>query len=283
MFGALSTAVLLEKLKEKTGKNQAELEALAREKSQRFHGLLSQEAALFLLAKEAGITVDEKPLQPQPINQLQAGSTNVDVIGTVKKVFPPKEFQNKNKPGTGRKASVLIADATGEIFAAFWHADTEKTQTIPVGATLLLRNVSVSSFNNQTGLNFGYRSEIRINPAEAAALSLPTIEIRQTTLGEIKTPAVNLNVQATVEEVQPIYEFTKSNKETGKLQRIRLTDGEAELQAVAWNEKTTETDRLKPGMRILLENTRAKQNLRAEMELSIDSNTRIVVTEKKDA
>lgn len=277
---SIPNSEILAKLQEKTGKSEEELNAIAEEKTKRFNGLLSKEAALFLLAREAGIFIEGKPLQPVPINQLQAGSSNIDVIGVVKRVFPPKEFQNKNKPGTGKKASVLIADSTGEIFATFWHHDAEKTLQIPTGTTILLRNVAVSSFNNQTGLNFGYRSELQLNPEQAQSVSLPKIELQKTKMGEIKNQAFNLNVEGIVDEIFPTREFTKSNGEGGKLQRIRLTDENAEIQAIAWNEKTQETENLKVGWRILLENTRSKTNLRGDLELSIDSNSRIVILEK---
>jgi replication factor A1 len=270
----------MEQLKKKTGKSEEELDAIAEEKTQKFNGLLSKEAALFLLARENGIVVEGKPLQPIPINQLLVGSGNVDVIGIAKRIFPVKEFQNKNKPGTGKRASVLIADATGEIFATFWHHDAEKTNTIPTGATVLLRNVSVSNYNNQTGLNFGYKSEIEINPKQANELTLPTIEIQKAKIGEIQEPAFNLNVEGKVDEVFAVHEFTKSNGEGGRLQRIRITDENNEIQAIAWNEKTSETENLKSGWKIRLENTRSKNNLRGETELSIDSGTRIVILEK---
>jgi replication factor A1 len=275
-----SSQELLEQLKKKTGKSEEELDAIAEEKTQKFNGLLSKEAALFLLARENGIVVEGKPLQPIPINQLLVGSGNVDVIGIAKRIFPVKEFQNKNKPGTGKRASVLIADATGEIFATFWHHDAEKTNTIPTGATVLLRNVSVSNYNNQTGLNFGYKSEIEINPKQANELTLPTIEIQKAKIGEIQEPAFNLNVEGKVDEVFAVHEFTKSNGEGGRLQRIRITDENNEIQAIAWNEKTSETENLKSGWKIRLENTRSKNNLRGETELSIDSGTRIVILEK---
>ncbi len=277
---SVSSTEILAKLREKTGKTEVELNASAEEKTRQFNGLLSKEAALFLLAREAGIFIEGKPLQPIPINQLQAGSGNVDVIGMVKRVFPAKEFQNKNKPGTGKRASVLIADSTGEIFITFWHHDTEKTNQIPIGSTVLLRNVSVSSYNNQNSLNFGYRSEVQINPPQAQEISLPKIEIQKTKISEIKNPAFSLNVEGKVDEVFAPHEFTKSNGEGGKLQRIAIQDGESEIQVIAWNEKTEETSNLKPGWKILLENTRSKQNLRGDWELSIDSSTRIVIIEK---
>jgi hypothetical protein len=110
---------------------------------------------------------------------------------------------------------------------------------------------------------------------------LPTVEITKTKIGEIKQETFNLNVEGTVDEVFGLREFVKSNGEGGKLQRIRITDENSEMQAIAWNEKTEETSSLKPGWKILLENTRSKMNLRGDWELSIDAATRIVVLDKR--
>ncbi len=275
---SVSSTEILAKLREKTGKTEEELNAIAEEKTRQFNGLLSKEAALFLLAREQGIFVEGKPLQPIPINQLQAGSGNVDVIGVVKRVFPAKEFQNKNKPGMGKKASVLLADSTGEIFVTFWYKDAEKTFSISTGTPLLLRNVSISTYNSQTQANFGYRSSLEQNPPQAKEISLPKIEVAKKTIKEITGSAFGINLEAIVEEIFPIKEFTNQKGEGGKLQRIQLKDSTASIQAVAWNEKVQETQLLKAGQAIVLENCRAKAGWQTGIELSLDANSRIVQT-----
>ncbi|MBU0635402.1 DUF2240 family protein, partial [Candidatus Micrarchaeota archaeon] len=62
---------LLAKLQEKTGKTEEAINKQLEEKTKKFSGLLSKEAALFLLAKEAGITPNQDRLvELTPINQL---------------------------------------------------------------------------------------------------------------------------------------------------------------------------------------------------------------------
>lgn len=269
-------------LQQKTGKTAIEIESLIEEKTTRFGGLLSKEAALFLLAKEAGLTQTSELVQLVPINQLQNGMNRVDVFGIVKRVFAPKEFPNKTKPGTGKKASVLLADQTGEIYVTFWHHDTEKTHQIPTGAPILLRNVSVSSFNNQNQLQFGYRSQLQINPAQTKQIPVPVFEIQKTKINQLVPNSFGLYLQAQVDEIFPIKEFSRSTGETGKLQRVALTDETGEINGVAWNEKVRETENIKVGTVILLENCRAKTGWQNQTEISIDSGTRIVIVQEPE-
>lgn len=278
----LTEEALLEKLQTKTGKSKAELETLAEEKTQKFAGLLSKEAALFLLAKEAGAVESQAlqlPAQPIPINQLQAGQSKVDVIAVAKQIFPVKEYANKNKPGTGKRASILLADQTGEIFVTFWQQDTEKLNAIPTGTILLLRNLSVNSYNGQTQLSFGYKSSLEQNPKQAKTLSLPPVRAEKKQLTELSLPAFGIHLEGILENLEPEKTFQNQQGEEGKLQRFSFRQGDEIYPGVAWNEKTNEISQCKVGQTILLENTRAKQGWKGQTELSVDKNTRIVITD----
>ncbi|MBU0635902.1 hypothetical protein KKE06_02640, partial [Candidatus Micrarchaeota archaeon] len=204
-----------------------------------------------------------------------------DILGVAKHVFSVIEFKNKEKPGTGKKASILLADATGEVFVTFWHKDTEKIQNIPSGTPILLRGVSVSSYNNQTQVSFGYRSQLETNPSQAQEITLPQITLEKISIKEIQPPLFNFCLEATVDEVLPVKEFITQKGENGKLQRIRLMDKNDSILAVAWNEKVLESEMLKPGQKILLENVRAKTDWQGGKEISLDKNARIIVLEEK--
>ncbi|MDO8625645.1 MAG: DUF2240 family protein, partial [Candidatus Diapherotrites archaeon] len=101
------SGTLLDQYLTKTGQTPEQAQARILEKTQKFAGLLTEDAALFLLAKEAGVETDalQAPLKPTPIGELTSGQTRVSVLAIAKTIFPPKTFANKTKPGTNKRQS----------------------------------------------------------------------------------------------------------------------------------------------------------------------------------
>lgn len=280
MEAAYASEELLDQLSQKTGQSRDEIQEKILEKTRKFSGLLNEEAALVLLAKEAGITqIPKRIFSPTPLNQLQSNQSTADVVGRVKRVFAPKPFTNK-QGGTGKKASVLIADSTAEQFVAFWNNDADLLDKIKTNDVLAIQNAVVREFNGQCQLSFGYASSLELNPAKITA-ELPSFETKIMKLSEIKEMAYNISVEAKIEEVLPIKEFSRQTGENGKLQRITLYDDGTELTAIAWNQKTEETNTLKPGQTVRFDNCRTKPGMQGGFEIHLDQNSRITVTAEK--
>lgn len=272
----MASEQLLDQLSQKTGQTRDEIQEKILEKTRKFSGLLNEDAALVLLAKEAGITqTNHRLFSPTPLNQLSPTQGTADVIGRVKRVFETKTFPTK-KGTTATKATVIISDATGETFVSFWNSDAEMVTKIKTSDVLALHNVTVREFNSQINLNFGYQSKLELNPANFPA-DLPSFEKPVTPIANLSAPAFDVTVVVKVDEVFPIKEFSRPNSETGMLQRVKLTDETGEAILIAWNQKTSETSSLKPRQQIKIEHARAKHGLQGGMELHADQSTKITV------
>ncbi len=273
----IQSAGLLEEYLKKTGKTREEAEHLILEKTQKFAGLLTDEAALFLLAKEAGIDPDQTPKQIQPvlIKDLEAGQTNIDVVAVAKRVYPIKEFPNKNKPGTGKRCSILLCDATGEIFITLWHQQTDLAKNVTTGTPLLLSNVSVTEYNGQKQLNFGYKSHLEPNPTQIATSELPSFKVAVQTLQQIEGGQNNLCISAIVSKIYPVKTF-ENDRGTGEYRAFEVKDDSMILRCVAWNESVKQTESLSEGTKVTIENAYSKTNRNGETELHIGDTGRII-------
>ncbi|MBS3061275.1 MAG: hypothetical protein J4215_01690 [Candidatus Diapherotrites archaeon] len=268
---------LLNQYLEKTGKSPEEAEKLIREKTAKFAGLLTEEAALFLLAKEAGINPDlaTKTIQPVPIQQLEPGQTNIDVLCVAKHVYPIKEFPNKNKPGTGKRGSLLVCDETGEIYLTLWHQHTDLIKTVSIGTPILLSNVSVTEYNGQKQLNFGFKSGFDANPTAVSTHTLPNFKTETMAIEKIEGGQYNLNVSGTITKLFPVKSF-ENDRDSGEYRAFEIKDDSAIIRCVAWNDAATQTEKLKEGDAVLIENAYSKTNRNDETELHLGDKSRVV-------
>ncbi len=96
-------------------------EALQRvnQKIEDLFGLVTQEAAAYLVAKDLGINLPQLERKPLQIKNITTGMRNVSFVGRVFKISPINEFQKKNRKG--RVVNIFIADNTGYIRIPLWN------------------------------------------------------------------------------------------------------------------------------------------------------------------
>ena len=82
--------MLIEKIKEKSGLTDKEIETRVKDKLDQLSGLISEEGALHILANELGIKIFDDPGKLQ-IKNVLAGMRNVELIGKVIKIYEVRD------------------------------------------------------------------------------------------------------------------------------------------------------------------------------------------------
>lgn len=110
----------IKKIIEETGMTKTEIQTLIDEKQDELKGLVSEEGALFIISKELGVEVKEKPkLATLYIVDLQDGMKNITVVGRIKRIYDAHEFTKKDGSG-GIVQNFIIQDKTGNIRCVIW-------------------------------------------------------------------------------------------------------------------------------------------------------------------
>ncbi|MCD6558055.1 MAG: DUF2240 family protein [Candidatus Aenigmarchaeota archaeon] len=128
---------IIKKISEKSGKSEKEIKRLVSEKIEELSGLISDEGAAHIVAKELGVDIIEKRERRNyrlNIGSVVVGMRSVDVVGKVSYISPVKEFKTNNS--TGCVASVYLVDETGSIRLSLWNEETEVLDKIDVGDTI---------------------------------------------------------------------------------------------------------------------------------------------------
>lgn len=267
---------LLQKVITRTGKTKTEVLQLVEDKKNKFAGLLTDNGALYMLAKEYDVDLELSKTLTEKIklSQLAAGMQNLELIVRVIHIFAPKTYEKEGKKGSYCK--LIVADDSGEIKLTLWNKDVEKLseEKIQRNDLLLLKNCFVTEFNGIKQLSMGKGSELVTNPSYISETQLPFSKIETKKLKELLPEESEVDVIARLIKVYPKKEF-ENKGEKRAVMNFELADASGNLRATAWNELIEEITKLSPGEIIKIEGAYTKQGMNA-IELHLGWKSRIL-------
>lgn len=93
-----------------------------KEKQDELSGLISEEGAAYIVAKELGINLMKQ--DSLYIENIMPGMQNIDILGKITKISPVREF--KTDKASGRVLNIFLADKTGSIRMSLWNTEIDK-------------------------------------------------------------------------------------------------------------------------------------------------------------
>ena len=118
-----------------SGLGEEEVLAKIEDKKLELSGLISDEGAAYIVAKEIGLDLVQQ--QKLNIESIIPGMQNVDVIGKIMKISPVREF--KTEKAQGRVANLTVADETGSARISLWNDEIEKLQEFKEGEVIRIK------------------------------------------------------------------------------------------------------------------------------------------------
>jgi len=260
------------KIVEASSKSREEVQRMIDEKKSRFSGLLTESGAAFMIAKELGVNLDFDSGTETKVAGLKEGTDNVDVLARVMHVFSPKSFEKNGKKGL--LCNLLVADDSGEVRLTLWHHDVAKLweQKVERGDILLLKNCSVSTYNEKKQLSLNYGGQFILNKKKNAAFPEPNTAVLK--VKELKAGIDNADVFGKIARVFDERSFEREGR-NGKLLSFELADETAVARCTAWNDLVEEAKKLRQGMLVKIEGAYTKDGLRG-VELQLGWQARIL-------
>jgi len=239
-------ANIIKDICEKSEKSEKEIKTLIDAKIKKFSGLLTDQGAAFMVAKELGLK--QETSVESTVGELNDGMKGIDITGEIKTIFPPKEFEKNGK--IGKLKSFILADDTGEVRVTLWNDQVDK-YSLSVGSKVKVSNGIVSAYNEKKQVGLGFNGEIEI---------LEKKEIEFENLNNLKAGMNSVNVVGRLLRKYPCKEFDSSGKK-GKVCNFQFGDGTALLRATAWNEKADEIENYGEGDILQIDNGYTKAGM----------------------
>ncbi len=156
-------STIIEKIKEKAGISEEDINSKIKQKMDQLSGLISQEGAAHIIANELGIKLFEEVSGKLQIKNILAGMRDVETVGKVQQMYPINEFQRKD--GTpGKVASIIVADETGTVRIVLWGGQTDMIKDLKEGDIVKVTAGYTRENNNRLEIHIGEKSKLEINP-----------------------------------------------------------------------------------------------------------------------
>jgi len=276
MAESIAKQGLIEKIVSSTGKSESEVLELIEKKKEKFSGLLSDEGAAFIVAKELGLQVGAPSFSPDKlkVSELETGMNNFELVVRVLNVFCPREFAKDNRKG--KMCNLLVADDSGSIRLTLWHDFVKKLEELNIkrNSALRLRGCYVTEFNNFKQLNLGSNGIIEVVQEKEMQEGLPEEKQLHLKISDLKEGLNEVDVVARITRIFPSKSFDSSERQ-GNLTAFELGDDSGIVRAVAWNELTKELGKFSAGDIVRIEGAYTKAGLNG-IELHLGWKARIL-------
>lgn len=153
----METDEIIQKISEESGLTENEIRNKISEKEEELSGLISDEGAAHLVAKELGVNLLNKIKTRLEIKNVVEGMRNVDVTGKITNIFPVKNF--KTEKAEGKVGNMIIADETGSIKLTLWNDETDVLDKIDTGDVIRVQGY-VKNNNGDLEIRLGRYGKI---------------------------------------------------------------------------------------------------------------------------
>jgi replication factor A1 len=116
----MSVEEILSEIEKRTNIPRNELEEKVKKRHEELFGLVNEEGAAHLVARELGVDLLEYNKRRLQIKNIVAGAKNINIIGRVFRISPINEFTRQNG-SKGRVVNLFIGDNTGYVRMPLWN------------------------------------------------------------------------------------------------------------------------------------------------------------------
>jgi len=203
------------------------------------------------------------------IADLKPELTDVDVLGRVIALSEPRTFERPDGT-TGKVASLMLTDATGQVRVSLWDERAELVQNIKRGDAVKLENAYVRlGLREKPELHLGWRGRLLLNPPESEAVELPRLEVHLLKIEEVEADMPMLDLAGRVRRKFQPQEFRRDDGSSGKVMSVILADETGIIRASFWDGMVGLAEKLSPGNIVLLRNVYARVGLAGRPEIHV--------------
>jgi len=269
---------VLRKIVGEAGVSREEVLRLIEEKKKRMGGLLSDEGAAQLVARELGVDL---PVEVEEVSvwigDVNPDMSNVSLRARVMRVLPLRTYTTRDGK-KGVYSSLILGDRTGRIRLVAWGEKAEQAVKLIRGQMVRVSRAYPKRGIGEQGeieLHLGFRGSIKPVDERVSEEDYPMPETRICRVSELKPDMREVDFRGVVEHVGEVKEFTRSDGVKGTYRRLVLSDGEQYVTLVVWNNSVEEHVRV--GDTVLVENAYTKPGYLQQDRVELHAGSRTLI------
>jgi len=220
---------------------KAVMEMIQQKREQMGPDLVNEESAAMIVARDLGIDLQQlSPRARMKIADINEGTRSVTLTAKVVGIDTVREFARAGG-GTGRVASITVADDTGRIRVVLWDDMTKAVSSgvVSVGCWVQVRGAYVrKGLRGALELNLGRMGGLRtLEDYEVKDLDIDVVSTGVTKLGDLEEGMYDITVMFSVQRVFGLSTFTRrTDGSEGKVLSVIGADDTASRRIVFWDE-----------------------------------------------
>ena len=284
----MKTDAYLTKIVHDTGLTRNEIQKLVEDKKGEFEGLISDEGALFLVAKAFGVDVSNENTDilneiDIHISDIKSNMKNITLIGRIKDIYKIYEF-NKDNNEKGYVGSFLLHDPTGEMRITLWneHVNIFSNDNFKKNELVKILNSYTKDGRFGTEIHVGSFGKVILAPDDVDYKKYPKIKEKFIKVEAINKNLKSLSIEGKLIKKFPVKNFTKSSGETGSLESIILMDNTGTIRVNFWDENIDKIDDFKQGDYLSITNLRPRQSNLEPNLINLNATRLTIISEKEE-
>lgn len=210
---------ILDKIVDETDASEEDIEEEVEEKMDEFEGLVSEEGAIHLVAKEYGVQVEGEGDKELKIDNVVPEMRKVNIKARVLNILDMNTFEREDEDEEGRVQNIVLGDDTGTIRVTLWDEQTEIAEKIEEGDAIEIAGAyTVEDDQGNAEIRLGDESQV----AMADDDEVPEVEnssssgsMSEVPIGEVATENSQFGVTGMLVAMYPSNPFYRVDPETG--------------------------------------------------------------------
>lgn len=247
-------------------------------------GYLTNQGALFLVAAELGVALQQATSSDLTLKDLYVGANDVTVVARVLGVYPVSTF-NKKDGGEGRYLRLALFDKDRSVRMTVWEEGVDEVGKLGLGVDSPVRVVGgyvKQGLDGKPNLNLGKRGRMELITDEKTVSKLVPLDGLAEKLTKITEERPFIAIDC-VSASEPRYsEFVRSDGSKGSLFQfsVKGRGSKEEYRVVIWS--PGDRPDIPPGTKLRITNVRTRRSSRGEVEIHGDGGTAIIMDRKRE-
>lgn len=239
----------IQKILANTKLDKTKISKLVEKKRAELKGLISEDGALYIVAKELGVNLNGEKSQsskeqitkdiPDSISQVSEGMKNIVLFGRIREIYDIHKFKRKQGED-GIVGSFILYDSSGEIKIVLWGEQTRiyaDERFIENEILKILNGTAKVSGRGDIELHTGNYSKVELCPNDVDYSKYPVIK-QLVGIGTINLTKKSVNIEGRISQKFPIKEFTRKDGTNGKVGTLILRDTTGTTKVTLWDDNT---------------------------------------------
>lgn len=210
---------VLDKIVEETDASEEDIQDEVDEKMEEFEGLVSEEGAIHLVAKEYGVQVEGEGDKELKLDNVVPDMRKVNIKARVLNILDMNTFERDEEEEDGKVQNLVLGDDTGTIRVTLWDEQTQIAEKIEEDDPIHITSAyTVEDDQGNAEIRLGDESQVAMADEE----DVPEVEssssggsMSEVPIGEVATENSQFRVNGLLVAMYPSNPFYQVDPETG--------------------------------------------------------------------